>query len=425
MLTQEQNELIQMTGPGTKMGDVMRRYWTPALLSWELPEPDCSPVRVKLLGEELIAFKDTDGKIGLVDNYCPHRRASLFFGRNEECGLRCVYHGWKFDVDGNCVDMPSEPAESNFKDKVKVTAYPCLDMGGVVWTYMGPPEKQPQPPMFEWTQVAETHRSVTKVLQESNWSQALEGGIDSIHASWLHNNDLSDKVKLESRSPSSSIEVELTDYGYNYGSVRPLSQDEGNFVRAYHYIMPYTQIRPNQVRSESPSISGHMWVPMDNENCMVFNWTYTLGQAPMTEKQKTRSEGVDGFYKWVDATKGFRSILNMDNDYGIDREVQRTKTFTGIEGATNLQDRAIQESMGFLYDRTKEHLATTDRAIIMARQLLVQAARTVEDGGTPPGVAPTYYGIRAIEKVLPSDVRWQDALHDEIFEGEGYSPVVS
>ena len=153
MLNREENEIIVHTGPGTPMGEVMRRYWLPALLSWELDEPDGTPVRVKLVGEELIAFKDTDGKVGLLDNYCPHRRASLFFGRNEECGLRCVYHGWKFDIEGNCVDMPSEPAESNFKDKVKIKSYPCLDMGGVIWTYMGPSEKQPPPPKFEWTQV--------------------------------------------------------------------------------------------------------------------------------------------------------------------------------------------------------------------------------------------------------------------------------
>ena len=143
MLNREENEIIVHTGPGTPMGEVMRRYWLPALLSWELDEPDGTPVRVKLVGEELIAFKDTDGKVGLLDNYCPHRRASLFFGRNEECGLRCVYHGWKFNTEGNCVDMPSEPAESNFKSKVKIKSYPCLDMGGVIWTYMGPPEKQP------------------------------------------------------------------------------------------------------------------------------------------------------------------------------------------------------------------------------------------------------------------------------------------
>ena len=204
------------------MGELMRRYWIPALLSWELPEPDCAPVRVKLLGEELIAFKDTDGKIGLIDNYCPHRRASLFFGRNEECGLRCVYHGWKFDVDGNCVDMPSEPAESNFKDKVRIKAYPCMDMGGAIWTYMGPPETQAPPPLFEWTQVAPTHRGVTKVRQESNWLQGLEGGVDSVHTSYLHNNNLADKTNYSARNGAPTIEVEETDYGYAYvRSARP------------------------------------------------------------------------------------------------------------------------------------------------------------------------------------------------------------
>ncbi|MDE2901105.1 MAG: Rieske 2Fe-2S domain-containing protein, partial [Chloroflexota bacterium] len=138
MLSQHDNELITKTGPGTPMGEYLRRYWVPALLSRELPEPDCPPVRLKIMCEELVAFRDTNGDVGIVDNYCPHRRASLFFGRNEECGIRCVYHGWKFDINGDCVDMPSEPAESNFKDKVKIKAYPAEDWGGFIWVYMGP-----------------------------------------------------------------------------------------------------------------------------------------------------------------------------------------------------------------------------------------------------------------------------------------------
>jgi phthalate 4,5-dioxygenase oxygenase subunit len=426
MLNREENEIIVHTGPGTPMGEVMRRYWLPALLSWELEEPDCTPVRVKLVGEELIAFKDTDGNIGLVDNYCPHRRASLFFGRNEECGLRCVYHGWKFDVNGNCVDMPSEPAESNFKDKVKITSYPCLDMGGVIWTYMGPPDKQPPPPKFEWTQVPDTHRGVTKVKQEGNWSQALEGGIDSIHATYLHNNDITNAARYEQRATVAHIEVEPTDYGYTYGSVRPVPDLDGNFVRAYHYVMPFTQLRPNQNtvgRGDSPPmVAGHMWVPMDDDNCMVYNWTYTLAPEPLSDE--LRSKHGPEVYKYIDVENGFRCIWNRDNDYGIDREVQRTKTYTGIESAANLQDRAIQESMGIQYDRSHEHLATTDRAIISARRMLLEAAKIVEDGGSPPGVAGTYYGIRAIERVLPENVRWQDALHEALFEGEGYSPAV-
>src|ERR687886_715559 len=186
MLSREENERITRVGPGTPMGNLMRRYWMPACLAEELPEPDCPPVRVRLLGEDLVAFRDTQDRIGVLDEYCPHRLASLFLGRNEQCGLRCVYHGWKFDVDGRCVDMPNEPPESNFKDRVRATAYPCRERGGVVWVYMGPPERMGEQPDLEWSLVPADQRFLSKRLQQSNYLQAIEGGIDSSHISFLH-----------------------------------------------------------------------------------------------------------------------------------------------------------------------------------------------------------------------------------------------
>ena len=172
MLSGEENELIMRVGQGTAMGNTMRSYWIPALLACEIAEPDRAPVRVRLLGEDLVAFRDTQGRIGLLDEYCPHRRASLFFGRNEECGLRCVYHGWKFDVAGSCIDQLNEPAEHQFEHKVHITAYPTVELGRIVWAYLGPPERIPAPPKFAWTQVPQTHRHLTKVIQECNWLQA-------------------------------------------------------------------------------------------------------------------------------------------------------------------------------------------------------------------------------------------------------------
>src|SRR5215468_6367788 len=186
MLSKEDNDLLTRTGPGTLMGNAMRRYWLPACLASEIAEPDGAPVRVKLLGEELVAFRDSEGRIGLVEEFCPHRRVSLYFGRNEECGLRCIYHGWKFDVSGACVDQLNEPEELQFKHKVKLTAYPTCELGGIVWAYLGPADKMPPPPKFAWTQVAEERRHVTKVVEECNWLQALEGGIDTSHAPILH-----------------------------------------------------------------------------------------------------------------------------------------------------------------------------------------------------------------------------------------------
>jgi len=169
MLSAHNNEQITRTGPGTPMGDYLRRYWLPAITSRELPDPDCPPIRVKLLSEELIAFRTTSGEVGLIQNACPHRGASLFFGRNEEEGLRCVYHGWKFDVLGNCVDMPSEPAESNFKTKVHARAYPTLEKGGLVWVYMGPAELMPELPHYGWSQVPDANVHISCRIQECNF----------------------------------------------------------------------------------------------------------------------------------------------------------------------------------------------------------------------------------------------------------------
>ncbi len=227
-MTREENELITKTGPGTALGEVMRRYWIPAALASELPEPDCPPIRVKLLSEKLVAFRDSQGRVGLVDEFCAHRRASLFLGRNEECGLRCVYHGWKFDVDGKCLDMPSEPPGSDFKDKIQLKSYPTVELGGVVWAYMGPKDDRPALPKFEWTQVPDGQRLVSKTWQECNWLQALEGGFDDAHASFLHSVVDSNTPRAGTRrfwieSRISKVEVELADYGYLCGATHRLN----------------------------------------------------------------------------------------------------------------------------------------------------------------------------------------------------------
>ena len=184
MLSKERNERLTRVGPGTPMGTTLRRYWIPVVLSWEVPEPDCPPTRVRILSEDLIAFRTTDGKVGLMDEYCPHRQASLWLGRNEDNGIRCVYHGWKFDISGQCVEQMNEPKP--FCANIKTTAYPTYEAAGIVWAYMGPKEKQPAPPDFDWAQVPATHRLVSKVAQSCNWLQALEGGIDTSHFTILH-----------------------------------------------------------------------------------------------------------------------------------------------------------------------------------------------------------------------------------------------
>src|SRR5580698_3009459 len=285
MLSREQNELLTRVGPGTAMGRTMRSYWMPALLSSELPEPDGNPVRVRLLGEKLVSFRDSNGQIGLLDELCPHRLASLFFGRNEECGLRCIYHGWKFDVSGQCTEMMNEPPDNDFFHKVRATAYPTVELGGVVWAYLGPPEHTPPLPRFAWTQAPEERRHVTKVIQECNWLQGLEGGIDTSHAPILHRliSETSTRGGCKPSSPfvrgkAPQLVVDLTDYGYQYAGLRPLGETEMH-IRTYQFIMPFHQIRPSKAESGIPLDAGHIWVPVDDETTAVYNWFYSPGAA--------------------------------------------------------------------------------------------------------------------------------------------------
>jgi phenylpropionate dioxygenase-like ring-hydroxylating dioxygenase large terminal subunit len=419
MLTPAENERLTRVGPGTPMGNLMRRYWQPALLSEEVAERDGAPVRVRLLGEDLIAFRDTNGDVGLVDAFCPHRRAPMFFGRNEECGLRCVYHGWKFDKDGTCIDMPSEPPDSLFKTKVTIAAYPTYEAGAMIWAYLGPHELQPPPPDYELLRAPETHRHVSKTFEHANWLQALEGGIDTAHSSFAHNQDIHDKTALRSADTSPRLEVDKTPYGFRYAGIRRTSATE-DYVRVYHYVMPAQQLRGGVTgwsggRREIPALHGHVWVPIDDETTWVYNWLYSYDPAiPIPHDHALDTEvrmgrGPDDFLPNTHKLK-----KNASNDYMIDRDLQRRKTFTGITGV-NTQDFALQEGMGPICDRTQEHLGTTDRAIIAARQLLLEAVDAVERGDAPRGTQPAdYSNVRPVDLQVPSGTRWQEALAPEL-----------
>jgi phenylpropionate dioxygenase-like ring-hydroxylating dioxygenase large terminal subunit len=418
MVSQRENELLTQTGPGTPMGEVFRRYWMPAALSWEIEEPDSPPIKVKLLGEKLVAFRDTQGRVGVVTEVCPHRCASLWLGRNEESGLRCVFHGWKFDVHGNCLEMPNEPAETDFKHRIHLKAYPTVEMGGVIWAYLGPAEKMPPPPRFEWTQTPENYRQVTKTWEECNWLQGLEGGIDSIHSSFLHRSltgkrNAAGLAGYRATAISARLDVDVKDYGFIYASRRPLG-DGREYVRTYHYVMPFTQIRAAQGETTDMNarrVHGHMWVPMDDENHMVFNWHYSFGDAPLPDDEWRQRHPT---YEGGEQTPDFRKVRNPSNNWLIDRQRQRVESFTGIEGI-NTQDHAVQESMGPIVDRTQEHLGTTDKSVITARRLLLESAKTVAEGGDPLGADDSYYHVRAIERVLPADADWRGILGPEIY----------
>src|SRR6516162_7126885 len=273
MLSREENELLTRTGPGTAGGEYFRRFWLPALLASEVPSADCPPVRLRILGEDLVAFRDTEGRVGLVDEFCPHRRASLFWGRNEECGLRCVYHGWKFDVSGGCVDMPNEPPEYGLDNKVAIPAYPTREYGGIVWTYLGPPGQVPELPKLEWARVPETHRYISKRFQETNYLQAVEGGIDSSHSNFLHATvDAfrltpeywesiktwdSLRAKYHPRDKSPVFTTKRTDYGVLIGARRN-GEEDTYYWRITQYLLPsYTMIPADPGKP----INGHVWTP--------------------------------------------------------------------------------------------------------------------------------------------------------------------
>src|SRR5579863_10663636 len=261
MLTAEENRLLTETNKGTPCGEYFRRYWLPALFSSELPEPDSPPVRIKLMGEDLLAFRDTEGRVGIVDEFCPHRQASLFWGRNEECGLRCVYHGWKFDVSGACVDIPNEPPEYRFQNKVRIAAYQTQEYGSLVWIYMGTSEPAPELPKLEWARVPESHRYISKRLQETNYLQAVEGGIDSSHSNFLHasldafrmtdeyvekvkkSNNLRAKYHLLDKAPW--FTVKKTDYGLVIG-VRRNAEENLYYWRLTQFLVPSHTIIPYQ-----------------------------------------------------------------------------------------------------------------------------------------------------------------------------------
>lgn len=418
MLRPEDNERLVRVGPGTPGGELFRRYWQPALLSTEIPTNDGAPVRVRLLGEDLVAFRDTNGKIGLVDAFCPHRRAPMFFGRNEDCGLRCVYHGWKFDFHGHCVDMPSEPPDSLFKHKVRIAAYPTWEAGGVVWAYLGPSELIPPHPDYEWLRVPSTHRFVTKTYEDCNYLQGLEGGLDTAHSSFAHNESLGDRGLIRNRDGAPRLDVQKTDYGFYYVSTRNVGEDE-LYVRVYHYLMPAQQMRGNITdlsggRAKVPKFDGHIWVPIDDGHTWVFNIAYSYDTTtPLTPEYAEEWETFMGRGE-NDLLPGFKLKRNLANDFLIDRERQKTQTFTGINGI-NTQDFALQEGMGAICDRSKEHLGTTDKAIIVTRQLLLEATDSVAAGHNPPGIDPTTYrDIRPYDGHLSHGGDWHELFAPEL-----------
>jgi phthalate 4,5-dioxygenase len=405
-----ENELLTRTGPGTVMGELMRQYWLPALLSSELPGPDCDPVRAMLLGEALVAFRDSQGQVGLIDHLCPHRGASLFFGRNEECGLRCVYHGWKFDTAGNCVDMPNEPPNSRFKLHVKAVSYPVTERGGVIWAYLGPREVPPEFPHFEAAELAESEREVYAVSRECNWLQAIEGELDTSHLGFLHMGSQQPAdfpvgsfgyYTVKDRAPRYAALD--TEYGAMYGAYRPT--DEGQmYWRIAQFLFPVFSHIPTGVLGEQ--VLTRAWVPMDDTHVMFFSMGRVGGQVPVVRDEEKVPNGTGWFER-------FRPLAEFSNDFLMDRAAQRSGSYTGIPGI-HMQDKAITESMGPVLRRSREHLGSSDVMVVRLRRRLLAAASALrEEGVVPPGVDdPEVFRVRSGGIVLESAADWVEATAD-------------
>jgi phthalate 4,5-dioxygenase oxygenase subunit len=425
MISREDNESLTRTGPGTLMGDLFRRYWLPALLASEVAERDGPPVRVRLLGESLVCFRNSENQIGLIDEFCAHRGVSLWFGRNEERGLRCPYHGWKYDISGQCVELPSEGPDGPLRKRIRLKSYPCLELGGVVWTYMGPPELRPEAPGIEWAHVPAERRFVSKRLQESNYLQAMEGGIDSSHVSFLHSAQLkrdplfagSKGNEYNLRDPMPEFDVVDFPGGLLIGARR--NAEGGRFYwRITPWIMPAHTIIPP--RAGHP-LGAHVWVPIDDERCWAWSINYHP-KRPLSAKELDAMKAGKGIHvEYVPGT--FIPLQNRRNDYLIDREAQkRGETFSGVEGIA-MQDASLQESMGPIQDRTRENLCPTDRGIVLARKKLMDAARASREGKSVPALRADEQRVRSCSIELPREQHFKDHARHGLFAPPDTDPV--
>jgi len=402
MLSQADNALLTQTHPGTAMGNLMRRYWMPALLSAEIPEPDGPPVRVRMLGEDLVAFRDTQGRIGLIGEHCAHRGTSLFFGRNEECGLRCIYHGWKYDVDGNVLETPAEPADSDFRRRLHHTAYPTHEAAGVIYAYLGPRNPMPLFPNYEWTQVPLERTYVTKCLLECNYLQGLEGECDSSHLSFLHrafNRDGNQPLYQADAAPL--YETEDTDFGVRLIATRNAPEKQ-QYLRISSFVMPvYGCVPAGRAAGELDGYEIHVYVPAGDTSCWRYDIGFRRGRA-VREEEVHRRKQINADYT---------RIRNARNDYLQDRHVQKEQTFTGIQDFLN-HDACATESMGAIFDRSKEHLGASDKAVIAVRRFLLSTVKELQSGKEPPHVVYDskhnwFPHIDCFAYLLPQSVTWR------------------
>jgi phthalate 4,5-dioxygenase len=416
MLTSEQNELLCRVEKAAAMGQIMRRHWLPVCMAEEVTERDGAPVRGRLLGEDLVVFRDSQRRLGALDEHCPHRGASLAFGRNEECGLRCLYHGWKFDVEGNVVEMPSEPAGTAERLKRKHRSYPVCEGGGFIWIWMGPAEamREFEPPA--WAPTPDTRTSIVKMHAACNWAQVLEGSIDSAHSSSLHSTNMPSaevegaKAKdgawlRPSTDKAPRLEFEATSYGFRYAAIRkPMRNPERDqYVRTTLFIAPFTVLIPPNDRYNL----AQMLVPIDDVNAMF----YWIAWHPDPNKGIDQDEWREfcAATVGVDLDENYRKVRNLENRYLQDREAMKRGDFTGIKGIPT-QDMAMWESMGPITDRSRDHPGTSDLAVAQFRRIMVGAAKSFHDGGPAIGTAEPripHVKLASFEGIVPKATDWR------------------
>ena len=398
MLTQQENELLTRTGRGTAMGDLMRHYWVPTLLSEEVPTPDCPPVQIRLLGEKLVAFRDSNGRVGLLEEHCSHRGTSLFYGRNEGCGLRCVYHGWKYDVEGRVLETPAEPGDSTFKDRITHPAYPTMEVGGMVFAYLGPRETPPLFPSYEWNAAPADHTYVTKCLLECSYLQGIEGECDNAHLEYLHRSAREGQSVRDMAPDNPTWQFEETDFGLRYVAVR---KRDGNAtdVRVKSFVMPFSCFLGVNLATHHEGYEVHTYVPADDTSTWRYDFGFRRSRAVAPHEPHRRAQiGPD-----------YLRFRTMRNHYLQDRDLQRDRDYTGIEDYLN-EDACATETARPIADRVHEHLGASDAAVIAVRRYLLKCVRACQAGQEPPHV---------VTDPERNNFRHADALH-ELIDGSDW-----
>jgi len=428
MLTAADNELLVRTGAGTAMGEYFRRYWQPVALAAELAEPDGPPIRVQVLGEELVAFRDTQGRVGLIEPHCAHRGANLFFGRNEAGGIRCIYHGWKYDATGRCVEMPNVPPGTGYHGKIAIKAYPTREFGDLVWAYLGPPERMPaEIPQLEFGVLPASHRYVTKRLQQCNWAHSMEGALDTAHFSFLHmpapglaSNENPNVAADERRmrwlrnDPLPRFTILEHDVGFVIGGWRQADGEE-LYWRITQFMLPAHSVTPSAMPGET--YYGYSWVPITDEACWIYVYAWHPDRALAAEERARYAKG--GYGQFAELGPVFVPRRNRTNDYLVDREDQKHRSFTGVRGVAE-QDAMAQDSQGLIADRTREHLTPTDVAIVRFRRAMLEGAKALA-AGKEPAAAQRHgsYRLRSGGAIAPSRLAFEQVMRERFGSATG------